>query len=453
LLLDRAHFPRDKVCGDLLGPAALAELATLGIPAGEIEKTNMIRRGGFVLDGEKLSEYEPHIVDGPPNFGRVIPRIQLDAMILEAARRAGARLREGVNVTDFKSSSGAAEVTFRARSAERNLRSRLVVGADGSSSVIARALRGARHPRADTLIAVRAYCEGPIGDLDRCDFCFGGDFYPGYYWVFPVGERTANIGIGMPSETVPPVEEHLRDLLIARIKADALTRDRLAASRISGKIAGWPLATYNPSLRLVGDNVILLGDAAGLINPINGEGIQYALLSARWAAPVILNCLGSNSLTQQALVGYEKTVRSELGVDMAFARLMVHAIANRNLNPLWLFSLRAFSRGARMNEAYAQVVGAVLSGTAKAREFLSPMIIAESAVSLLEEAVKQSLGLLSDRPGVLGAYGLDAAKRVPHSAESRVRQGVDTARWLGRLLSGSLQLGAEIVKSTNPRSQ
>jgi hypothetical protein len=106
-----------------------------------------------------------------------------------------------------------------------------------------------------------------------------------------------------------------------------------------------------------------------------------------------------------------------------------------------------------MNDAYAQVIGAVLSGTAKAREFLSPMIIAESAVSLLEEAVEQSLGLLSDRPGVLGAYGLDAAKRVPHSAESRVRQGVDTARWLGRLLSGSLQLGVEIVKSTNPRSQ
>jgi flavin-dependent dehydrogenase len=271
--------------------------------------------------------------------------------------------------------------------------------------------------------------------------------------VFPVGERAANIGIGMPAETVPPVEEHLRDLLIARIKSDALTRDRLAASRISGKIAGWPLATYNPSLRLVGDNVILLGDAAGLINPINGEGIQYALLSARWAAPVILNCLGSNSLTRQALIGYEKTVRNEIGVDMAFARLMVHAITNRNLNPLWLFSLRAFSRGARMNDAYAQVVGAVLSGTGKAREFLSPMIIAESAVSLLEEAVNQSLGLLSDRPGVLGAYGLDAAKQVPRSAESRVRQSVDTAGWLRRLLSDSLQLGAEMVKSTNLRSQ
>jgi geranylgeranyl reductase family protein len=451
LLLDRAHFPRDKVCGDFVGPAALAELATLGIPVAEIEKTNMIRRGGYVFNGEKLSEYEPRTVDGLPNFGRVIPRIQLDAMILAAARRAGARLREGVNVTNFKSINGGAEAIVRAGSTEGSLRARVVVGADGSSSVIARALRGARHPRADTFIAVRGYTEGPIADLDRCDFCFGSDFFPGYYWVFPVGERMANVGIGMPTETLPPVEEHLRDLLVERIKADALTRDRLAGSRISGKIAGWPLATYNPSVKLVGDNVILLGDAAGLINPINGEGIQYALLSARWAAPIILNGLHSNLLTRAALVGYEETVHRELGVDMAYARLVVHAIANRKLSAFWLFSLRAFSRSARMNESYAHVTAGVLSGTAKVRELLSPMIIAESAVSLLEEAVDQSLGLLSDKPGVLRAYGLDAANRVPRSAESGVRQGFDTARWLGRLLSDTLELGAEIARPTNAR--
>jgi geranylgeranyl reductase family protein len=445
LLLDRAHFPRDKVCGDFVGPAALAELATLGIPAAEIEKTNMIRRGGFVFNGEMLSEYEPRTLDGLPKLGRVIPRIHLDAMILQAARRAGARLREGVNVTNFKSNNGSAQVIFRSANGEKCLRARLVVGADGSTSVIARALRGARHPRADTFIAVRGYTEGRIGDHDRCDFCFSGDFFPGYYWVFPAGERIANIGIGMPAETLPPVEGHLRNLLLDRIRADAMPRDRLSGSRISGKIAGWPLATYNPSLRLVGDNVILLGDAAGLINPINGEGIQYALLSARWAAPIVLNCLHSDSLSRQALVGYEETVRRELGVDLAFARLIVRAISNRTLNPFWLFSLRGLSRAARMNESYAQLTAGVLAGTGKARELLSPMIVAESTVSLLEEAVHQGLGLLSEDPPALRSSGLDVTMRVPTSA-------VDTARWMGSLLSASLQLGTEIVKSTDVRS-
>ena len=280
-------------------------------------------------------------------------------------------------------------------------------------------------------------------------------FFPGYYWVFPVGERTANVGIGMPAETLPPVEQHLRDLLLARIEADALTRDRLAGSRVSGKIAGSPLATYNPSLKLVGDNVILLGDAAGLINPINGEGIQYALLSARWAAPVILKCLRSNSLTRRALVGYEETVRHELGVDMAYARLIVHAIANRNLNPLWLFSLRAFARGARMNESFAQLAGGVLSGTAKVRELLSAPIVAESAVALLEEAVQQGLGLVrvSAGPGAAGSSRPNIAASVPRSAEARVRQSVDKALWLGKLSFAALQFGAEIAKSTRMRSQ
>jgi menaquinone-9 beta-reductase len=445
LLLDRAYFPRDKVCGDFVGPVGLAELATLGIPKAEIEKTNLIRRGGFILNGEKLSEYEPRGPDGLPKLGRVIPRIKLDAMILQAACRAGARLREGVNVTNFNSSHGAAEVTSRSANGEEALRARLVVGADGSSSVIARALRGARHPRADTFIAVRGYTEGRISDHDRCDFCFSSDFFPGYYWIFPAGEGTANIGIGMPAKTLPPVEEHLRNLLQDRIRADAMPRDRLSDSKISGKIVGWPLATYNPSLRLVGDNVILLGDAAGLINPINGEGIQYALLSARWAAPIVLNRLGSDSLSRQSLVGYEETVRRELGVDLAFARLIVRAISNRTFNPFWLFSLRGFSRAARMNESYAQLTAGVLAGTVKARELLSPTIVAESTVSLLEEAVHQGLDLLSERPRALRSSGLDVPIQTPTSA-------ADTARWLGSLLSASFQLGSEIVKSTSVRS-
>jgi menaquinone-9 beta-reductase len=453
LLLDRAYFPRDKVCGDFVGPSALAELGTLGIPVAEIERTNLIRRAGFVLDGDRLSEYDLRTIDGLPNFGRVIPRIQLDAMILQAARRAGARLREGVTVTNFASSNGAGVVMFRAEGREGSLRARLVVGADGSTSVVARSLRGARHPRADSMIAVRGYSEGPIGGLDCCDLYLNGDSFPGYYWVFPVGEHIANVGIGMLAETVPPVEKHLRDLLLARMEADPLLRDRLAGSRISGKIAGWPLATYNPSLRLVGDNVVLLGDAGGLINPINGEGIQYALLSARWAAPVMLNSLHSNSLSRKALVGYEETVRRELGLGMALARLIVQAIANRDLNPFWILTLRAFCRGARINESFAQVTGGVLSGTGNARDLLSPLILAESTNFLIEEVARESLGLLSVKPAALRSCYFDLTERMLRSAELLVRRDPGPALWLKRLLSATLQLGTEVAKSSNARHQ
>jgi geranylgeranyl reductase family protein len=451
LLLDRANFPREKVCGDFVGPKALAELEALGVPDAEIQATNLIRRASLAINGQKLNEYHLRALDGRPNYGRVIPRIRLDAMILEAARRAGARLQEGVAATDFNSSGGAGEVMVRTGSAEGRLRARVVVGADGSASVVARSLRGGRHPRADTSIAIRGYAEGPVRDLDRCDICFSGDTFPGYYWVFPVGERAANVGIGTLAETTPPVGRRLQNLLHARMEADPVLRDRLAGCRISGKVAGWPLATYSPSLRLAGDNVILLGDAAGLINPINGDGIQNALMSARWAAPIILNCLRSNSLSRQGLVAYEETVGRELGADLTLARQIVQTVANRALTPLWLLSLRSSCRAARTSEYFDRVAGAVLSGAGNASDLLSPQILTQSAISLIEEVASEGLGLLPGGSAALRSSHFNLTERMLRSAGLLARRDPEPAMWLGRLLAATLRLGAEVAKSTNVR--
>ncbi len=453
LLLDRAHFPRDKVCGDFVGPLALAELATIGIPPAETEGGNIIRRAGFVLNGERLIEHRLPIVEGLPGFGRVVPRLDLDAMILGAALRTGARIREGMNVTSFASRDGAGEVSFRRGAEEGCLRAQIVVGADGSASAVARSLRGPRHPRCDSLIAVRAYYEGVAGADDCCDLYFSGDSFPGYYWLFPAGKGRANVGIGMVTETIPPVKEHLRDLLAARLDADPALRHRLTGSRLSGKIAGWPLSTYSPSLPLVGDNLLLLGDAAGLINPINGEGIQYAVLSARWAFPVILQSLRSGKVSRPALAPYESTVRRELGCDMALSRLIVHAIANRALNPLWLLSLRGFCRRAAANEHYAHVTGGVLSGAVNARDVLSPRILAASAVALVEEAAREGSGLLSTGPIGMASQGLRMGVGALRAAEALLRPGAPADFWLKQLLSDSIELGAEILRPGRPQGQ
>ena len=86
------------------------------------------------------------------------------------------------------------------------MRAQIVVGADGSASAVARSLRGPRHPRCDSLIAVRAYYEGVAGADDCCDLYFSGDSFPGYYWLFPAGKGRANVGIGMVTETIPPCQ-------------------------------------------------------------------------------------------------------------------------------------------------------------------------------------------------------------------------------------------------------
>jgi flavin-dependent dehydrogenase len=138
----------------------------------------------------------------------------------------------------------------------------------------------------------------------------------------------------MVVSTYPQTGRNLRELLLRLIAEDPLMQHRLRGARIRGKILGCPLTTYNPRLMLAGDRVMLVGDAAGLINPLNGEGIQYALHSARWAADVASDCLSSDRLDAASLHRYQQRVRHSLGQDMAFSRLVVQLIRNRALNPV-----------------------------------------------------------------------------------------------------------------------
>ena len=139
-------------------------------------------------------------------------------------------------------------------------------------------------------------------------------------------------------------------------------RRRLRGARMRGKVLGHPLTTYDPRLPLIGDRVMLLGDAAGLINPLNGEGIQYALHSARWAADIAADRLASDRLDAASLEGYQQRVQQSLRTDMALSRLIVQLFRNRNLNQVWLGALRSIAARATTDPDYAHHVGCVLTG-------------------------------------------------------------------------------------------
>jgi geranylgeranyl reductase family protein len=441
LVVERQRFPRDKVCGDFVGPVALAELTSLGVPVHELGAANVVRRAALMVDGEhQITESFP-AVEGLPNFGRVIPRMELDAAIFAAARRAGARALEGTTVTSALTRDGLGEARVRDARGERTLRARYIVGADGSASAVARALRGAGHPRKDMLVAVRAYVEQLAGGEDRCDLYFSGDTFPGYTWVFPTGGGGANVGIGMMVETVPPTTEHLRNLLLGRIRNDAVLRERLRDARFTGKIVGWPLATYNPNLPLTAGAIVLTGDAGGLINPLNGEGIHYAVLSARWAATALLTALDTGD--SGALAAYERRVRAELGHDMALARVIVRSIANRSLNGLWLHMLRSFCRRAKDDPRYAHVTGGILAGLVPARDVLAPQMLLVALRGILEESMHVGVELAAAGPFTAASRGLSAASAALRECALLLDHGQETFGWARDLLSDAIDLGAE----------
>jgi len=367
IVVDRATFPRDKVCGDFVGPAALAELADLGVTGTEaFAATNTVGECALHVDGNQLGVLAIPQVGGLPAYGRVIPRRYLDAWVLDAARHAGATVLDGRKVTAIERAPDAVTVRGHSAAGPWQLRTRLLVGADGSNSIIARALRGAVPPRQDRIVAVRAYFDDVDGPAGQADVCLCSDSFPGYAWLFPCGGGQANVGVGMLVSTYPQAGRNLRDLLLRLIAEDASMRRRLRGARMDGRVLGCPLTTYNPRLPLTGDRVMLVGDAAGLINPLNGEGIQYALHSARWAADVAADCLSSGRLDAASLYRYQQRVRHSLGQDMAFSRLVVQLIRNRHLDPVWLRTLRVIASRAQADPDYAHRVGCVVTGLAPA---------------------------------------------------------------------------------------
>jgi geranylgeranyl reductase family protein len=437
LIVDRRTFPRDKVCGDFVGPVALAELESLGIgDAPAIRDGNAAGRAALYVDGERLMTYVLPHARGLSPFGRVIPRVVLDEAILDAARRAGARTLEGHVVTGMDVSSDGVRVRTRGPGGEQFLRALVVVGADGSSSTVARYLRGGPAPRDDMLVAVRAYFENVDGAVDECDLHFSLDSFPGYAWIFPVSPGVANVGVGMMVDTFPPPAEHMRDLLLRLVRTNPGMRERLASARMVGKPEGWPLVTYDPRLVVVGERVLLVGDAAGLINPMNGEGIQYALSSARFAAETLNRCLDAGDCSRERFSAYERSLRDSLLDDMLLARLIVRTIANRGLNRLWLAILRAIAARARRDRAYARATGGVVAGVVPAREAIETPILVRS-LEVVAAAVAAEARRLAREGPVFRALARACAPALEALCDSRgalawARRVTDAARDLAR---------------------
>src|SRR5262249_39743833 len=171
------------------------------------------------------------------------------------ARRVGAERREGCQARTYSLRRDHVEVITRSSSGAGMLRARVLIGADGSTSVIARQLLDGQTRDDDRVIAVRGYFSGVEGPSDRADLHFTSEGFRGYSWLFPIGRTRANVVLGMVRKTIPPAKEHLPKLLAQLISQDRALRDRLGSARLVGNIAGWPLTTYNGRIPIVADRV------------------------------------------------------------------------------------------------------------------------------------------------------------------------------------------------------
>jgi menaquinone-9 beta-reductase len=383
LLLEKSTFPREKVCGDGLTPRAVKQLTGMGIPLrpedGWFPNKGIRIIGGGVrieLDWPELTNY--------PGYGLVRSRLGFDETVARAAQRAGARLHEGVTVTgpvlddsgriigvttrqtppgqagegagreagpaDVKAGQAdgnAGPAGVKAGQAdgnagpagvgpERSYRARLVVAADGNSSRLSLAMGLRKRDDRPLGVAIRTYYHSPRHDDDYLetwlDLRDGDALLPGYGWIFGLGDGTSNVGLGLLNTSAAFGHVDYRGMLrrwLASLPAEWGYTEENRTTPVRG--AALPMG-FNRTPHYT-RGLLLVGDAGGMVNPFNGEGIAYAMESGETAARVIAKALARPGRAGADLVlqSYPRALKDAYGGYYTLGRKFVGAIGHPRL--------------------------------------------------------------------------------------------------------------------------
>ncbi len=401
LLLEKNGFPRDKVCGDGLTPRAVRELIHLGVPTDGWARNKGLR---IVGGGHRLQLDWPDVAEFPP-YGMVRRRDVLDETLARFAQSRGARLIERAKVSSAIRANGTngpitgvrakmMDSRDRPDGTTRTFRAPVVVAADGNSSRIALAMGRKKRDDRPMGVAVRTYYESPSRTDDdyleswlelwvpadpHADPASVHDpatkkiLLPGYGWLFGTGDGTTNVGLGMLDTSPAFGQIDYKDVLrrwVATMPAQWTCTESTRTAPIRG--AALPMAFNRQPL--VADRMLLVGDAGGMVNPFNGEGIDYAMESGRIAAEIIAQALarGDAASTDRVLASYERVLKAELGgyftLGRGFAAMIGHPEVMRlavkyglPLTPLMRVLLKVMAnlgepRGGRFDDRLLQVL-------------------------------------------------------------------------------------------------
>jgi geranylgeranyl reductase family protein len=319
LLLDEARFPRDKICGESVSPEGWRLIAALGAEKAVRELLPRPIHGMTLVAPDGTTFAGTYPADRPRGFA--LRRIALDAALLDAARRAGVRVQEGTRVTELLVEDGVASGVVVEGGDSSVRRARLIVGADGRRSRIARQLGLLREHGRLRKFSVRGHWDGVEGLSDH------GEMHVitgGYCGVAPLAATQANVAFVLDASEMAGAAGDLEGFYRRTLRRFSRLHERLArASLTAPPRATGPLAVE--ARRLSAPGALLVGDAAGFYDPFTGEGITLALRSAELAAQV-----AAAALERAAVVGlreYDER-RSEATRDkFLLNRLLQHVIA------------------------------------------------------------------------------------------------------------------------------
>jgi geranylgeranyl reductase family protein len=341
LLLEKTEFPREKVCGDGLTPRATRQLIRMGVDTSE--KAGWLQNRGLrVIGGGVRLELDWPDLASFPNYGLVRTRLDFDDMLAKRAVEAGALLRTGVTVTgpvldadghaigvEGKTGPGREPVQYRAP---------LVVAADGVSGKFPLAMGLAKRDDRPLGVAVRRYYRSPVrADDDYLESWLElrsaqdrDRLLPGYGWIFGLGDGRVNVGLGILNSSSAFGRTNYRAMLSDWLNTTPEEWGMRGEANADGPILGAALPMGFNRVPHYTRGVMLVGDSGGMVNPMNGEGIAYAMESGELAAEVAVQALAraAGADRERALRAYPAELKVRFGGYYRLGGLFVKLIGN-----------------------------------------------------------------------------------------------------------------------------
>lgn len=358
IIIDRAIFPRDKICGDALSGKVVQELNRMNPELiKKIESDSSKFTGSY---GVQFNAPAGHSVDIPFSTdltslknapGYIARRLDFDNFLIKNLQSSHTTFLENTLLEKIERNAEGISVELNNYGETIRAKTKILVSAEGERSLVARKLGNYKMEDRHFCAGIRAYYSGVAG-LHKKNFIelhFLPELLPGYLWIFPLANGNANVGLGMLSSVVKKKKISLRQKMSDIIEHHPKFKDRFKNASLESPVKGWGLPLGSKKRSLSGDNYLLTGDAASLIDPFTGEGIGNALVSGRLAANTIAEAIRLQRFDKDFFSAYDTKIYTEIGAELKIShslqRLSRHA---------WLFDWVV--KKAASNKAVSELI-------------------------------------------------------------------------------------------------
>jgi len=374
LMLDKDVFPRDKICGDALSGKSIGILRDMNL----LEEVQDLP-GAFIQsivfsspnhDQFRIDLRNTSLKNIPKGF--VIRRQIFDNFLFQKIKATDVEIRENFSVTDVLQTDG---FVTGVRGKDRKtgeiveFSSKLLFGADGYNSIVSRKMDIYEHDPDHWVVALRCYYKNVGGLTDQIELHYVDEVIPGYFWIFPIEEGYANIGIGMLHSIIKRKDIDLKKALENAINSPTF-RDRFVDAEPQEKPIGWNLPVGSKRRKSYGNGFLLLGDAAGLIDPFTGEGIGNAMYSGKFAIETAVEALNQNDYSADFLSQYEDNLWDMIGNELNISSKLQKMGQNK-------FLLNFVIGKAAKNPDVSDIIAGMLANEVPRKRLANPLFYAK----------------------------------------------------------------------------